>query len=374
MTKFKIGISIGDINGIGMEVVLKSFIDARMFKLCTPIVYGSSKITAYHKNIIDQDEFQFNSIRSIQEPLSTDKLNVLNVWNDSINIQIGSENEVGGEYAMRSLAAATEDLMRGEIDGLVTAPLSKKAVNMAGNEDFIGQTEFLTRRLGATDSLMFMVSDALKVGIVSNHYPIREVAKKIHQKAIIEKARIMNQSLKRDFGIQKPLIAVLGLNPHAGDNGLIGNEDQEIIIPAIQKLKEEGIEAFGPFPADGFFGSNNFLKFDATLAMYHDQGLIPFKIIAQNNGVNFTAGLSIVRTSPDHGTAFGLAGKNEAKFESFRTAVYTAIDILQSREDFDEMHANPLEKRSQRVVYNKKLDEDEELRRLSEAERNLEQD
>lgn len=353
MEKLKIGISIGDINGIGLEVILKTLIDERILKHCTPIVYGSSKVVSYHKNIVSLPDFQYQSIRSVDQ-VEHDKINILNCWNDNVNINLGKITDVGGIYAFKSLEFAVKDLHAGLIDALVTAPINKKSMQLA-NFPFPGHTEYITQVLGGKESLMLLVSDTMRVGLVTNHTPIKDVASQITKAKILEKINILKETLNVDFAIEKPTIAVLGLNPHAGDEGVIGEEELDIVRPAIEEAKKKGILAFGPYPADGFFGSGQYNKFDAVLAMYHDQGLVPFKALSFGTGVNYTAGLSAVRTSPDHGTAYDIAGKNEADPASFRKALYTAIDIARNRYDYTEMHANP-------IVRNKaKFDEDEVL-------------
>lgn len=340
MEKLKIGITIGDINGIGLEVILKTIIDERILKLCTPVIYGSSKVVSYHKNIVNLPDFQYQNIRSIDQ-IDHDKINILNCWNDNVNITLGKVTDVGGAFAFKSLEAAVKDLKSGGIDALVTAPIHKKAMEMAGFP-FPGHTEYITQEMGGKESLMFLVSGGMKVGLVTNHIPIKDVASKITKEKILEKIHILQETLHIDFAIEKPTIAVLGLNPHAGDEGVIGDEDMNIIVPAIIDAKKKGIMAFGPFSADGFFGSGQYNKYDAILAMYHDQGLVPFKALSFGTGVNYTAGLPTVRTSPDHGTAHDIAGKNEADPASFRKALFTAIDIARNRLDYMEMRANPL--------------------------------
>ncbi len=340
MDRLKIGISIGDINGIGLEVILKTLIDERITKLCTPIIYGSSKIVSYHKNIVSLPDFQYQSIRSGDQS-EPNKINIVNCWNDSVNITLGKVTDIGGQYAFKSLEAAVKDLKAGVIDALVTAPIHKKAMQLA-DFPFPGHTEYITQELGGKESLMFLVSDGMKVGLVTNHTPVKDVAAQITKGKILEKIKIMQETLHIDFAIEKPTIAVLGLNPHAGDEGVIGEEEINIIRPAIEEAKKKGVMAFGPFPADGFFGSGQYNKYDGILAMYHDQGLVPFKALSFGTGVNYTAGLVGVRTSPDHGTAFDIAGKNEADPASFRKALFTAIDIARNRYEYTEMHANPL--------------------------------
>jgi len=343
MNKLKIGISIGDINGIGLEVILKTLSNDKLQDLCVPVIYGSSKVVSYHKNIVALDDFQFQSLRSAERP-NPNKINVVNCWNESVNINLGKPSDTSGKYAFESLRFAVTDLRNNNIDALVTAPINKAAMQLA-DFPFPGHTEYLTREFGQTESLMFMISDQLRIGVVTNHLPLRSVAEKIDKKTVIQKIQLMNESLKIDFGIERPTIAVLALNPHAGDDGLLGDEEEQIIRPAIVECKKSGILAMGPFPADGFFGSGQYKKFDGILAMYHDQGLVPFKALSFGSGVNFTAGLPIVRTSPDHGTAYDLAGKNMADPASFRQALFLALDIARNRSLHAEMHENPMEKK-----------------------------
>jgi 4-phospho-D-threonate 3-dehydrogenase / 4-phospho-D-erythronate 3-dehydrogenase len=346
MKKQKIGITIGDLNGIGLEVILKTVSDERVLKFCTPIIYGSSKVVSYHKNIV-QVEFPFANIRTASEA-EEGKVNVVNCWQENVNITIGKLSETGGIYAYRALESAVQELKAGEIDALVTAPINKKAMQMA-NFPFPGHTEYITDQLGSPNSVMLMVNDNLRIGLVTNHLPVSKIAENITRQGILDKIKILNETLKIDFFIEKPTIAVLGLNPHAGDEGALGEEEGTIILPAIEQAKELGILAMGPFPADGFFGSGNYAKFDAILAMYHDQGLIPFKAFSFGDGVNYTAGLSVVRTSPDHGTGFDIAGQNAADPSSFRKAVYMALDIARHRDEYTEMTSNPLKSRSAKL-------------------------
>ncbi|MCB0565668.1 MAG: 4-hydroxythreonine-4-phosphate dehydrogenase PdxA [Phaeodactylibacter sp.] len=345
MEKLKIGISIGDFNGIGLEVILKTLLNERITDMCIPVVYGSSKVVSYHKNILE-DEVEFNATRSADK-IYHDRVNIVNCWQENVNITLGKPSELSGKYAFESLEAATRDLKEGLIDALVTAPISKEAMHMA-NFPFPGHTEYLTQELGRSQSLMFMINDDLRIGLATNHLPLREVAEALHKELIMEKLQLMNHSLKVDFGLERPSIAVLGLNPHAGDGGVLGDEEESFIRPAIVELKKKGMLVMGPFPADGFFGSGQYRKFDAILAMYHDQGLIPFKALSFGSGVNFTAGLSRIRTSPDHGTAFDLAGKNQADPSSFRRALFLAIEIAKNRKLYDDMYANALQKRDSR--------------------------
>lgn len=339
MERLKIGISIGDINGIGLEVIIKTLAQEKILDYCTPIVYGSSKVVSYHKNIVGA-EFHFNSVRSAQQA-ETGKINIVNCWQDNVNITLGKPSDMSGMYAFKSLEAAVADLKSHHLEALVTAPISKEAMNLA-NFPFIGHTEYITDAVGAGESLMFMVSDNVRIGVATNHIPVSEVAHQLNKELLLKKIALMNETLKVDFGIERPSIAVLGLNPHASDNGLIGDEEERIIRPAVVECKKKGMIIVGPMSADGFFGSGEFRKYDGILAMYHDQGLIPFKLLSFGSGVNFTAGLSIVRTSPDHGTTFELAGKNEADPASFRQAMFLAIDIARSRMAYTELKQNAL--------------------------------
>ena len=337
--KIKIGISTGDINGIGMEVIIKTFHDSRMLDLCTPIVYGSSKVASFHRKALEINDFSFNKIKNINE-VNSKKPNLVECWQEDVEITLGQSTDNGGKYALASLEAATADLISGNIDALVTAPINKD--NIQSEEfDFPGHTEYLTDKFEG-DSLMFLVSDNIKVGVATNHIPLSKVANTLSADNIFAKLKILNKSLIQDFCITSPRIAVLSLNPHAGDNGLIGKEEEDIIIPAINNAKSVGVNAFGPYPADGFFGSGNHNKFDAVLAMYHDQGLIPFKSLAFGDGTNFTAGLNIIRTSPDHGVAYEIAGQNKANESSFRQAIYKACDIHKNRKFSEEINENPL--------------------------------
>lgn len=338
--KLKIGITVGDVNGIGLEVIIKSLMDNRILEFFTPIVYGSTKVASFHRKAIGVQDFSFQVVNS-PEQANLKRPNIINCWQEDVKLTLGEQNEIGGKYAFLSLERAMEDLNSGKIDALVTAPINKLNIQQEGFE-FPGHTEYLQMKTGASDVLMFMISEELRVGVVTGHIPVSEVAKSISEEAIIQKLKLMNASLKSDFWIQKPKIAVLGLNPHAGDKGLIGTEDEDIIRPAIEKANEQGVFCFGPYPADGFFATDAFTKFDGVLAMYHDQGLIPFKHIASHKGVNFTAGLPVVRTSPDHGTGFDIAGKNLASEESFLEALFTAVHIVKRRREQADLTANPL--------------------------------
>jgi len=338
--KLKIGISIGDVNGIGLEVIIKSLMDSRILEFFTPIVYGNTKVASFHRKAIGINDFSFNVVNE-PDQANPKRANMINCWQEDVKITLGEENEIGGKYAFLSLEKAVDDLNAGKIDALVTAPINKHNIQQEGFH-FPGHTEYLQAKCGAEDVLMFMISEELRIGVVTGHIPVNEIASKISVDGILQKLRMMNKSLKTDFWIQKPKIAVLGLNPHAGDNGLIGTEDRDIIRPAVEKANEEGIFCFGPYPADGFFAGDTYTQFDAVLAMYHDQGLIPFKHIASRTGVNFTAGLPIVRTSPDHGTGYDIAGKNIASHDSFLEAIFSACHIVRRRREQAELTANPL--------------------------------
>lgn len=338
--KLKIGITLGDFNGVGPEVIIKTFADNRMLQVCTPIIYGSSKALSFHRKALNIQEFNYNTVRNIKEVIAR-KLNVINCWDEETKIEIGKPSSIAGEYAFKAIDAACKDLKMGFIDAIVTTPIDKKTIQ-SETFRFAGHTEYFAEQFDAKEYLMFLVSESLKIATVTGHVPLKNIAQQLSIEKIEAKIRIMHQSLKRDFGIRKPRIAVLGLNPHAGDAGVIGAEEKEIIEPAIKKCADSGMVVFGPYSADGFFATGNYKKFDAVLAMYHDQGLIPFKTLAFSNGVNFTAGLSIVRTSPDHGTAYDIAGKGIASEESFREAVYMACDIVNKRKEFDEVTAKPL--------------------------------
>jgi 4-hydroxythreonine-4-phosphate dehydrogenase len=338
--KLKIGISIGDVNGIGLEVIIKTLVDSKIYDYCTPIVYGQTKIASFHRRAINVSELNFHVINHPGQAQQR-RANMINCWEEDVKIDLGEINEIGGKYAFLSLQRATTDLVNGDIDALVTAPINKD--NIQSDEfKFPGHTEYLQEKAGAAEVLMFLVNESLRVGVVTGHIPLKNVAGSITPEKILAKLKLMDASLRQDFWVRKPKIAVLGLNPHAGDNGLIGNEEKDIIIPAIEEAKANDILAFGPYPADGFFANNSYQKFDAVLAMYHDQGLIPFKQLAFESGVNFTAGLNFVRTSPDHGTAYDISGKNLASADSFREALFTAIHIVKNRREMAELTENPL--------------------------------
>ncbi|WP_102408218.1 4-hydroxythreonine-4-phosphate dehydrogenase PdxA [Parabacteroides bouchesdurhonensis] len=340
----KVGITHGDINGIGYEVILKTFADARMAELCTPIIYGSSKIAAYHRKALELAPVNMSIIARAEEA-GINRVNIINCVNDDMKVEIAKSTAIAGESAFKALEAAITDLKRGTIDVLLTAPINKHNIQ---NEDFHfpGHTEYLEQCFGESDkkALMILMNDTLRVALVTGHIPLSKVASSIKQEDIVNKLIVFNQSLKQDFGIVKPRIAVLSLNPHAGDAGLLGNEEETIIKPAMQEAEQKGVMSFGPYAADGFFGSQMYEKFDGVLAMYHDQGLAPFKTLAMENGVNYTAGLPIVRTSPAHGTAYDIAGQNLASEESFRQALYSALDIYRNRIRYFEATAHPLRK------------------------------
>tara|TARA_B100000809_G_C15125364_1_gene526023 strand:+ start:992 stop:2026 length:1035 start_codon:yes stop_codon:yes gene_type:complete len=340
--KIKVGISIGDINGIGMEVIIKTFSDERMLDICTPIVYGSLKVSSFYRKALEINDFSFNKIKAAKDAIDN-KPNLIECWQEDAKIDIGQSTKDGGKYALISLEAATADLASGNIDALVTAPINKDNIQ-SETFNFPGHTEYLSEKFDG-DSLMLMVGENIKIGVATNHIPISKVANTLTSESIFGKLKILNKTLVQDFCSTNPRIAVLGLNPHAGDNGLIGKEEENIIIPAIDNAKSIGINAFGPYPADGFFGSGNYKKFDAILAMYHDQGLIPFKSLSFGSGTNFTAGLSAIRTSPDHGVAYEIAGQNKAEESSFRQAIYTACDIYKNRIFSEEINKNPLVKK-----------------------------
>lgn len=326
-----IGITLGDINGIGPEVVIKTLLDNRIADYCTPVVYGSTKVFSYWKKLLGHPEFNLHIMKSFDQ-IHHKKANIMVCWDEDVEIKPGEVTEAGGRYALKSLEAATQDLKNGKIHALVTAPLNKHNVNTP-ELPFTGHTEYLAQQDGNNSHVMMLICDDLRVGLVTGHVPLKEVAAKVTVDAILAKLQTMQRSLQGDFSITKPKIAVLGLNPHAGDNGLLGNEDKDIIAAACAKAQEQGLLAYGPYPADGFFGARQYQKFDAVLAMYHDQGLIPFKFLGFEHGVNFTAGLSFIRTSPDHGTAYDIAGKNKADESSFRNAFYAALDLVRTRNE-----------------------------------------
>ncbi len=345
-----IGITSGDLNGIGIELIIKTFSDHRILDFCTPVVFASNKVINFYRKAIPEVNLNFNSVRDLSK-LNPKQLNVLNCWEEEVSINPGQLNEPGGKYAVKSLISATQALKENRIHALVTAPLHKKNIQSA-EFDFTGHTPYLKQAFGVSDVVMLMTATNMRVALVTEHIPIAEVAKYISKEVILGKLRILRDSLKKDFGIDKPRIAVLGLNPHAGDESLIGKEEEEIIRPAIIEAKHSDSLVFGPYSADSFFARGHHEKFDAVLAMYHDQGLIPFKSLAMGEGVNYTAGLPGVRTSPDHGTALDIAGKNKADESSFREAVFVSLDILSKRLGHEDAHRNPLRKIAASVVAN----------------------
>jgi 4-hydroxythreonine-4-phosphate dehydrogenase len=343
MTKLKIGITIGDINGIGPEVIIKALDNEVVQEHCTIIIYGSSKALSYHKNIVQPKNFTFSTCNSASTA-KQGRINLVNCWQDDVQISLGNLTEEGGKYAYIALDRAMQEYLEGNLDALVTAPINKKAMSLAGFPHK-GHTEYVSEASGGEDPLMVLVSEDLRVGLVTAHIPISEVAEHVTKERVMKTILKYNNSLKVDFGIEKPTIAVLGLNPHAGDEGTIGEEDNTHVRPAIIESKKNGILAMGPFAADGFFGSGQFRKYDGILSMYHDQGLVGFKALSFGSGVNYTAGIKIVRSSPDHGTGFDIAGKNQADPTSFRKAIYLALDVARNRKAYKDDHANSLRKK-----------------------------
>lgn len=338
--EFTIGITQGDINGIGYEIIIKTLMDQRVQDNCCIVVYGSPKVAAYHRKAIDASNFSFNIITKPEDAIHH-RPNIIDCNDDSVKVELGQSTSIAGIAAFQALEKATDDLLEGKLDALVTAPINKESIQ-SKSFDFPGHTEYFSYRLKGATPLMLMVHNNLRVGVVTGHIPVNDICAVISENKILEKLQIMNRSLQYDFNIRKPKIAVMGLNPHAGDHGVIGSEEKEIIQPAINRANDQNILAVGPFPADGFFGSSNYTKFDAILAMYHDQGLIPFKSFAFDEGVNFTAGLPIIRTSPGHGTAYNLAGQGEASEASFRNSLYLALDVLKNRKMNDQASQNPM--------------------------------
>jgi len=338
--KVRVGISHGDFNGISYEIIIKTFLDKKMIQMLTPIIYGSSKIASYYRKTLNYTDISFNLVHRA-DLANPNRVNIINCYDQEVKIEIGKLSEKAGEFAVLALEKAVSDLMHNSIDVLVTAPINKKSIH-SESFDFPGHTEYLANKFNTEDYLMMMISENLRIGILTGHIPLKEVSATITEDLLIRKIGIMNESLLKDFSIRKPKIAVLGLNPHAGDDGVIGKEETEIIIPAIKKTYDEGILCFGPYPADGFFGSGAYSKFDGIIALYHDQGMLPFKTLAFDSGVNFTAGLPYVRTSPAHGTAFDIAGKKKASPDSFRHALYLAVDIFKNRKIYEEISKNPL--------------------------------
>ncbi len=336
--KIKVGITVGDLNGIGIEIILKTFEDVRMLDFCTPIIFASSKVISYHKKVLQIDT-NIHGVDHIKK-IVHHKVNLCNVWKEMVDLELGKATSVSGKYAFKSLQSATKALKNNEIDLLLTAPINKQNIQ-SDNFRFNGHTEYLEEVLEG-ESLMILMTNELRVGLITGHIPIDEVSKAITPDLIKKKVEIMHDSLVQDFNIVKPKIAVLGLNPHCGDQGLIGSEDDEIVIPTIKEIQDTGKLVFGPYAADSFFGGENYKKFDGILAMYHDQGLAPFKTLAFGEGVNFTAGLDKIRTSPDHGTAYDIAGKGIADNGSFKEALFMAISIFKSRSENNLLIENKL--------------------------------
>lgn len=335
-----VGITQGDINGVGYEVIIKTLSEPQSLEMFTPLVFGNSKVASYHKKLLNIPDFNFNLVKR-PEQAHDKRANIFNIVENEIKIEIGKSTHIAGEMSLLSLNTAIDSIINGHIDVLVTAPLDKNNVQ-SDRFRFPGHTEYLASKFKVDDYLMLMICRSTRIGVITGHIPLSKVSSEITSELIIRKVKILHHSLQRDFGIDHPRIAVMGLNPHSGDGGVIGTEEDKIIIPAITKLYELGMLVFGPYPADGFFGSGNYTKFDGIMAMYHDQGLLPFKLLSFDEGVNFTAGLPKVRTSPAHGTAYDIAGKNLASPDSFKAAIYQAIDIYRNRKEYDERTKNPL--------------------------------
>ena len=353
--RIRIGITQGDINGIGYEVILKTFEAPEMLEMCTPIIYGSPKIMTYHRKALNL-ETSFSIINSATEALPG-RINVVNCNDDEVKVELGKASRESGKAAFDALEKAMSEYKDNLYDVLVTAPINKQMIQSEGFT-FPGHTEYIEQSVGeGAKALMILTNDRLRVALVTGHIPVAKIASTITKELIEEKLQLFNTSLKADFGINGPRIAVLSLNPHAGDGGVIGNEEETIIAPAIKAMREQGVLCYGPYPSDGFFGNGTFSRFDGVLAMYHDQGLTPFKVLAMDEGVNFTAGLPLVRTSPDHGTAFDIAGKGEASENSFRQAIYMAIDVFRNRKSYAEATHNPLRK-----LYFEKRDDSDRLK------------
>lgn len=353
--KIKVGITHGDINGIGYEVILKAFSESRMLEFCTPVIYGSPKVAAYYRKSLNL-QTNFSIIQSASEASPT-KLNIINCVSDDIKVEFSKPDLEAGKAALAALERALDEYKAGMIDVLVTAPINKHTIQ-SDVFSFPGHTEYIEEKAGnGSKSLMILLSGDLRMALVTGHIPLKDVASAITKELIMEKLAIFNNSLKLDFNVDNPRIAVLSLNPHAGDEGLTGKEEQEIIIPAMKEMSAKGVLCYGPYPADGFMGSGNFTRFDGILAMYHDQGLIPFKTLAMEEGVNFTAGLPIIRTSPAHGTAYDIAGKGVASEDSFRQAIYVAIDVFRNRQSDKTVRINPLRKQ-----YFEKWDDSDKLK------------
>jgi len=339
MKKIKVGISVGDLNGIGMEIIIKTFFSNRMMDFCTPVIFGGVKTASYHRKSLEIKDFSFNIIKKIKD-INTKRANLLECWQEEVEIKLGEPTIISGKYALKSLTKATDAIKNKLVDVLVTAPINKS--NIKVNEpSFIGHTEFLGDKFNG-DSIMIMISDEMRIAFVTGHVPLSDVPNIITKDKLVNKIKQLSSVLIQDFGISKPKIAIIGLNPHAGEDGMLGKEEKEIIIPSIKDAQEGNILAFGPYPADSFFTKENLKNFDGILSMYHDQGLTPFKTLSFKEGVNYTAGISIVRTSPVHGTAYDIAGKNCADESSFRNAIYLACEIYKKREEYKRLTSNPL--------------------------------
>jgi len=336
--KIKVGISVGDINGIGIEIILKTFEDARMLEICTPIIFASNKTVSLHKKELNINT-QIHGIENVKKALNN-KVNLVNVWKENVNVEFGKETNDGGKYAYLSLEASVKALKNNDIDLLVTAPINKHNIQ-SDKFNFKGHTEFLEANFEGK-SLMILMTDEIKIGLVTGHIPVQKIAETITHELLENKISLLYTSLVQDFGITKPKIAILGLNPHCGDKGVIGAEDDEIVRPTVEKIQAEGKLVYGPYSSDSFFGTESYKNFDGVLAMYHDQGLAPFKALSFGNGVNFTAGLNKIRTSPDHGTAYEIAGKGMADYNSFKQALYTALDVFKFRNEYNELSQNIL--------------------------------
>ena len=355
-TKPIIGITCGDLNGIGTELIIKVFSDSRVLELCTPVIFASNKVINFYRKTLPEFNFNWQNIKDLTR-LNAKQMNIYNCWEEDVSITPGQLTESGGKYAVSSLRAAVHSLKQKEIDGLVTAPIHKKNVQSA-EFNYTGHTPFLKNYFGVNDVVMLLFANEFRVALVTEHIPVNEVASKISKEIITRKLNILNECLQKDFGIDKPKIAVLGLNPLAGEEGLIGKEEETIIKPAIKEAKQNNMIVTGPFSADSFFAKQYHNRFDAVLAMYHDQGLVPFKTLASGEGVNYTAGLPVIRTSPDHGTAFDIAGKGKADESSFRTAVFECLTIINKRKEFEDSHKNPLKKITSVILANQ---EDERI-------------
>jgi 4-hydroxythreonine-4-phosphate dehydrogenase len=335
-----VGISQGDINGIGLEVIIKTFSDPTMLEVCTPVLFSSNKTLTSYRKIVPSEHFNYNMINGLDN-IPAHKFNLFNCYNEDVLLELGKETQNGGKYAIKSLQVACDALEKNKIDALVTAPINKHNT-YSEQFPFTGHTSYLDERFGKGNSLMMLVSGSLRVALMTEHIPVSEVAAALSVEKMLKKLNTLNKTLREDFSISKPKIAVLGLNPHAGDGGALGKEEEQIIAPAIKAAQQNNMLVYGPYPADGFFGNMAFQKFDAVLAMYHDQGLIPFKYMAFESGVNFTAGIPVIRTSPDHGTAYDIAGKNKASEASFREAIYAACDLVRIRKEYRKLTSNPL--------------------------------